>query len=56
MYDVENIFTYVHVMLFCLKMGFVMIYVVLSRNLFCRDLRTFVWRKIEPKIAYVEKK
>ena len=38
------------------KMGFVMIYVVLSRNLFCRDLRTFVWRKIEPKIAYVEKK
>ena len=31
-------------------------YAVLSRNLFCRDLRTFVWRKIEPKIAYVEKK
>ena len=31
-------------------------YAVLSRNLFCRDLRTFVWRKIEPKIASVEKK
>ena len=25
-------------------------------TLFCRNLRTFVWRKIEPKIAYVEKK
>ena len=22
---------------------------------FCRDSRTFVWRKIEPIIAYVEK-
>ena len=31
-------------------------YAVLSRNLFCRDLRTFVWRKIESKIASVEKK
>ena len=31
-------------------------YAVLSRNLFCRDSRTFVWRKIEPKIGYVEKK
>ena len=31
-------------------------YAVLSRNLFCRDLRVFVWRKIEPKIVYVEKK
>ena len=28
----------------------------LSRNLFWRDLRTFVWRKMKPKIAYVEKK
>ena len=28
----------------------------LSRNLFWRDVRTFVWRKIKPKIAYVEKK
>ena len=24
-------------------------------NMFCHDPRTFVWRKIEPKIAYVEK-
>ena len=56
LYDVENVFTYVHVMLFCLKIGCVVIYVVLSRNLFCRDLRTFVWRKMEPNIAYVEKK
>ena len=53
---VENVYTYVHVMLFCWKIGFVVIYAVLSRNLFCRDLGTFVWRKIEPKIAYVEKK
>ena len=29
---------------------------VLSQNLFCRDLRAFVWRKIEPKIVLVEKK
>ena len=55
-YDVENVLTYVHVTLFCLKIGFVVIYAVLSQNLFCRDLRTFVWRKIEPKITYVEKK
>ena len=32
------------------------IYSVLSRNLFCRNLRAFVWRKIEPKIVLVEKK
>ena len=25
-------------------------------NLFCRNLRAFVWRKIYPKIIYVEKK
>ena len=24
--------------------------------LFCRDLRAFVWRKVEPKIVLVEKK
>ena len=28
----------------------------LSRNPFCCNLRTFVWRKIYPKILYVEKK
>ena len=31
-------------------------YAVLSQNLFCRDLRAFVWRKIELKIVLVEKK
>ena len=31
------------------------IYAVLLR-FFCRDLRTFVWRKIQPKIVSVEKK
>ena len=31
-------------------------YAVLSRNLFCRDLRVFAWRKNEPKIVPVEKK
>ena len=41
---------------FIAKFLFYAIYAVLSRNLFCRDLRTFVWRKIEPKIASVEKK
>ena len=25
-------------------------------EIFCRDLRTFVWRKIAPKIVSVEKK
>ena len=32
------------------------IYAILLRNLFCRDLRAYVWRKIEPKIVPVEKK
>ena len=31
------------------------IYAVLSQNPICRDLRTFAWRKIEPKIVSVEK-
>ena len=43
-------------MLFCCKTCFVAIYAVLSQNLFCRDLRAFVWRKIGPKIVRVEKK
>ena len=42
--------------LFCCKICFVSIYAVLSQNLFCRDLRAFAWRKIEPKIIWVEKK
>ena len=52
----ENVSTYVQFMLFCCKIDFVTICALLSENLFCRDLRTFVWRKIEPKIASVEKK
>ena len=27
----------------------------MSQNLFCCDLRAFVWRKIEPEIVLVEK-
>ena len=34
---------------------FFAIYAVLSRNLICRNLRAFVWRKIEPRIVSVEK-
>ena len=40
---------------FC-KNHFFANYAVLSRNLFCRDIRVFVWKKIEPKIVYEEKK
>ena len=39
----------------CCKIIFLAIYTVLSR-IFCRNLGAFVWRKIEPKIVYVEKK
>ena len=42
-----------HFMLFCCK---ILIYAILSRYLFCRDLRAFAWRKIQPRIAPVEKK
>ena len=42
--------------LFCCKICFVEIYAVLLRNLFCRDLRAFVWRKIYSEIVRVEKK
>ena len=41
---------------FCCKISFVAIYDVLSRNLFCCDLRAFVWRKSEPQIVLVEEK
>ena len=37
------------------KISFVTIN-ALVRNVFCRNLRTFVWRKICQKIFYVEKK
>ena len=43
-------------MLICREICFVAIYAVLAQNLFCRDLRTFVWRKIYPEIVLVEKK
>ena len=36
-----------HFMLFCCK---IVIYAVLSRYLFCRNLRAFAWRKIQPRI------
>ena len=42
--------------LFCCKISFVSLYDVLSRNLSCRDLCAFAWRKMYPKIVYVEKK
>ena len=32
------------------------IHAVLSRNLFCHNLRAFMWRKIEPKSTFVKKK
>ena len=31
------------------------IHALLSRNLFCHNLRAFMWRKIEPKSTFVEK-
>jgi len=42
--------------LFCCKICFVAIYAVWSQNLFSRNLRASVWRKIEPEIVLVEKK
>ena len=53
--DVENVSTCLQFMLFCYKIDFVLIYAVLSQNMFCRNLRNFVWRKFEQEIAYVEK-
>ena len=52
----QNYISLSQLTLFCCKICFVAIYVVLSRNLFCRKLRAFVWRKIEPEIVLVEKK
>ena len=42
--------------LFCRKICSVAIYAVLSRHLFCCDLRTFYVRQIKPKICSVEEK
>ena len=41
---------------FIAKFLFYAIYAVLSRNLFCRNLRALAWRKIGPTILSVEKK
>ena len=46
------------------QMSFIAIYAVLLLNLFftmfvakfCHNLRAFMWRKIEPKSTFVEKK
>ena len=46
---------YVKSMLFCCK-SVLLQFMLFVANMFCHDPRTFVWRKIEPKIAYVEKK
>ena len=43
-------------MLICRKICFAAIYAVLAQNLFCRDLRTFVWRKVYSEIVLEEKK
>ena len=43
------------VALTCCKISFLAIYAVLSKKN-CRNLRAFVWRKVEPKIVSVEKK
>ena len=43
-------------MLICRKICFAAIYAVFAQNLFCRDLHTFVWRKIYSEIVLVEKK
>ena len=43
-------------MLFCRKICSFEIYADFLQNLFCRDLRISMWRKIKPKILSVEKK
>ena len=55
MINVETIFLSLF-MLICREICFVAIYAVLAQNLFCCDLRTFVWRKIYSEIVLVEKK
>ena len=43
-------------MLFCRKICSFEIYADFLQNLFCRDLRISMWRKIKPKILSVEEK
>ena len=45
----ENVLKYVNFRLFCYEMDFIAMCAVLSGNMFCRDVRTFAWRKIEAK-------
>ena len=58
--EIRNVSTSVMCLIFviCNFMQYAIfaIYAVLSQNLFCRDLRVYAWRKIEPKIVPVEKK
>ena len=46
---VENVLKYVNFRLFCYEMDFIAMCAVFSGNMFCRDVRTFAWRKIEAK-------
>ena len=41
---------HINVILFCCTIVFVTIYAVLLQNIFCCDLRTFVWRKFNQKL------
>ena len=43
-------------MLICCEICFVASKAVLAENLFCRDLRAFVWRQIYSEIVHLEKK
>ena len=54
--DVENVAIYAKFMPFSWKISFVKIYALCREIHFYRNLRTFAWRKIYPKIFFMEKK
>ena len=54
--DAENIAIYAKFMQFSWKNQFCENLDTLSQNPFFLNLRAFMWRKIEPKSTYVEKK
>ena len=54
--DVKNVAIHAKFMIFSWKNQFCQNLGTLLQNPFCRNIRTFVWRKIYPKILYVEKK
>ena len=54
--DVESVAIYAKFMQLLQFAVLLLIHAVLSRNLFCHNLRAFMWRKIEPKSTFVEKK